>query len=327
MDPICRKEFNAQEMVKQYPAELHDRNKEIVFKLSNPRRARHKGTISFSRWPQMPLPESVRRESTRAEVEVREEYFTYDPSPPGQVDWHLNFAHYDLFCAYGSPLFAQDEMQVTEHPALASLRHALIDSGIDPLTVEYGEATPILIMGVERRCTVATDPNPAAGRPFGLYGNHFSFADERAIREATQVFRSPTISNILAIEAPAVGQGRYTREQIEFVLATAYTGFRAAVIESKNSVSPTVQTVIHTGYWGCGAYGGNRELMPMLQIIAALLAGVDTLIFHTGGDVYGIAQSVDTLEKILPADVDMNRDELISTIDAIGYDWGVSDGN
>ena len=47
------------------------------------------------------------------------------------------------------------EIQVAEHPALASLRHALIDDGIEPLTVENGIATPVLIMGVER--SVATD--------------------------------------------------------------------------------------------------------------------------------------------------------------------------
>ena len=30
---------------------------------------------------------------------------------------------------------------------------------------------PILVRGVERRIEVQTNPNPAAGRPFGLYGN------------------------------------------------------------------------------------------------------------------------------------------------------------
>ena len=65
------------------------------------------------------------------------------------MDWYLNFAHYDLFCAYGGALFAQDEMQVVEHPALASLRHALLDEGIKPLCVEHGDATPA---GVETVC-------------------------------------------------------------------------------------------------------------------------------------------------------------------------------
>lgn len=275
----------------------------------------------------MPLPETARRERTRPAFELREDYFTYESPPQGRVDWHLNFAHYDLFCAYGGPLFAQDEMQVTEHPALASLRHALIDSGIDPLTVENGVATPVLIMGVERRCIVTTDVNSAEGRPAGLYGNSFSLADEDVIRRATRVVDPPTISNIIAMEAPACGAGRYTREQIKSVLSTTVTGFRAAVCESQERFSSDVRTAIHTGYWGCGAYGGNRELMPLLQLIAACCTGLDRLIFHTGSDNFGYDCGLDTLEKIMPADHDVNTEELISRIEGMGYEWGVSDGN
>ena len=174
MERICHQVFDAQELVSKYPAQLSDRNKEIVFEMSSPTGAIHSGTISFSRYREMPLPESLKRVGTCPRFELSEDYFTYDSPPQGRVDWHLNFAHYDLFCAYGGSLFAQDEMQVTEHPALASLRHALLDAGIAPLTVEDDTATPALIMGVERRCVVATDANPGEGRPHGLYGNSFS---------------------------------------------------------------------------------------------------------------------------------------------------------
>jgi len=327
MKPIYRKEFDAQELVAHYPAQLDDRNKKILFEISSPRTASHSGTISVSRWAQMPLPDAIRREKACPSFELRKDYFTYEPQPYDLVDWHLNFAHHDLFRAYGSPLFAQDEMQVAEHPALASLRHALIDSGVDPFTVENGIATPILIMGVERRCTVETDSNPTAGRPLGLYGNRFTRSNEDAIRQATRVLKPPTISNIIAMEAPDCGSGRYTREQIEYVLSTAFTGFRAAVYETRNKVSVNTKTAIHTGYWGCGAYGGNRELMPLLQIIAACCAEIDILIFHTGGDSDGYARSLNTFEEIMPADLNVNTDELLLRIESIGYEWGVGDGN
>ena len=327
MKPICRHEFDAQELVAHYPVQLDDRNKKILFEISSPRGASHSGTISFTRWTQMPVPDAIRREMACPSFEMREDHFTYESQPQERVDWHLNFAHYDLFCAYGSPLFAQDEMQVAEHPALASLRHALIDSGVAPLTVENGLATPILIMGVERRCTVETDANPIAGRPLGLYGNRFSRANEDAIRQATRVLKPPTISNIIAMEAPECGGGRYTREQIEFVLSTAFTGFLAAVYETQNKVSVNTKTAIHTGYWGCGAYGGNRELMPLLQMIAACCAEVDILIFHTGGDNDGYSRSLNILEEIMPTDLNVNTDELLSRIESFGYEWGASDGN
>jgi len=41
-----------------------------------------------------------------------------------------------------------------------------------------------------------------------------------------------------------------------------------------------IEVRIHTGHWGCGAYGGNKSLMAILQIIAAEAAGV-RLMYHT----------------------------------------------
>jgi hypothetical protein len=217
-------------------------------------------------------------------------------------------------------------MQVAEHPVLASLRHGLLDAGLKPLAVEHGAPTPALIMGVERRCRVATDPNPAEGRPGGLYGNSFSRATEDVIRRATQAIEPPTISNIIAIEAPSYGAGRYTREQIEFVLATALTGFSAVIIESRDKVSPNVQTTVHTGYWGCGAYGGNQELMPLLQLIAACGSGIDTVVFHSGPDSAGYLKARKLLEELLPMDRETNLETLISEIENMGFAWGQSDG-
>lgn len=324
---IYRRDFEAQKLVTDHPAQLHDRNKEIVFSMASPQDAIHAGVVSVSRWKSVPLPVITKRDEKSPVFEQREDYFSYESAHEGQLHWYLNFAHYDLFCAYGGSPFAQDEMQVAEHPALASVRHALIDYGYRPLTVEGGVATPILISGVERRCAVATNANPAEGRPHGLYGNSFSRATEEAIRKATQVLDPPTISNIIAIEAPAYGVGRYTEEQIEFILSTAFTGFQAAVSESRRTVSPDVQTVIHTGYWGCGAYGGNRELMPMLQMIAACWSGADVLVFHTGGDADGYAKSVSTLAEVLPTDTTIGTQDLIARIESLGYLWGVSDGN
>ena len=64
-----------------------------------------------------------------------------------------------------------------------------------------------------------------------------------------------------------------------YILTAAFTGFSAARIES-NAVGAS-EVVIHPGYWGCGAYGGRRVLMTILQIIAANLSGIDKLVYHT----------------------------------------------
>jgi len=65
------------------------------------------------------------------------------------------------------------------------------------------------------------------------------------------VLDPPTISNILAIEAPPGDWGLYSTAQILLVLRTAVAGYRAAGAESEGEV------VIHTGFWSCGAYGGT----------------------------------------------------------------------
>ena len=93
-------------------------------------------------------------------------------------------------------MLAQDELQVAEHPALGSLRLAMDDSDVPymaPLTTEDGRRTPVLIRGVERRCRIAIEPDAAAGRPGGLYGNRFAQADADTVTRAVRpIVRRPS---------------------------------------------------------------------------------------------------------------------------------------
>lgn len=187
----------------------------------------------------------------------------------------------------------------------------------------------MLVTGVERRCRIDTDVNAAEGRPHGLYGGAFSIASPDAIRRATHRIDPPTISHIIAIAAPNGGEGRYTAGQITRILTTAYTGFRAAVLESERvrSASP-VPVVVHSGFWGCGVFGGNRVLMSMLQILAAEMAGVEQLVMHTVSD--SLMGAVDAAQK---ASASLARErggdvrEMIAVLTAMGFEWGAGDGN
>ncbi|MEE3240629.1 MAG: hypothetical protein VX231_06665, partial [Pseudomonadota bacterium] len=149
---------------------------------------------------------------------------------------------------------------------------------------------------------------------------------EDAIRNAINILNPPTISNIIAMESPPPKIGSYTKNQIEFILRAAFTGFRAAVQKSQ-TINPNAKVSIHTGYWGCGAYGGNRELMPLLQLIAANLSGVDLLHFHTGFDDEGYLSALKTFDKFFSQDTSISTNEFISYILESNYQWGVSDGN
>ena len=328
MKRLSNHQYDSNKLIEEYPAQIHDKNKQVVFDMGLSSAINPATTIAFSRWQMQPLSKTYNRPS-RIELYNSlglEGYFEYKPTSEEQTDWHMNFAHEELFACYGGSLFAQDEMQVAEHPVLASLRECLVDSNINRLTEDGGVATPILISGVERRCCIDISPNASEGKPDGLYGNNFSEVSTDAIKRATEVLNPPTISNIIAMESPPLGRGRYTRDQIGFILSSAYTGFKAAVALTETGK----RAAIHTGYWGCGAYGGNRDLMALLQIIAAQFAKVDTLYFYTGVDATGYNKALKLYDDLVPADIYGNRmsdtEQLIDTITALEFQWGVSNG-
>jgi len=328
--PIEHEVYDAASLMKQHPPVLDDVNKRVVFDVACPAGSLSGGTVSYSRWQAMPLPVSL-PSAPGCVIEVCPDVYDYKPvGADAAGNWHVNFADPHLFIAYGSGLFAQDEMQVAEHPVLGSLREALLSAGRAALVVEASAPTPILIRGVERRVAMATEPNVAEGRPAGLYGNHFAAASTEAIRRATRRVDPPTISNLLAIAAPSGGQGAYKRAVIEHIVTTAYTGFRAAKVDTLNVLGSKAKVVIHSGYWGCGVFGGNRVLMSLLQIMAAQLAGIDMLVFHTvdraGTTAVGRAQSIcaDTL-RLGRREEDVA--ELLDIVLGLRLRWGVSDSN
>lgn len=313
---ICRRSWEADELVRRWPPKFAHPNKKVLYDVACPPGTRHGGTVTSSRWTGGRLPTDVPRERV-TEVTGRPGFFDYARPAAGDatVHWHLNFADAHLFYAYGSSLFAQDELQTAEHPALGSLREALLadgDAGCAPLTEDAQGPTPVLVRGVERRCHVDTD---------GLYGYRFTGAPAERLREATQRLDPPTISNILAIAAPSSGRGAYKEEEIARILRTAWAGFVAA----REEAAPVT---IHTGFWGCGRFGGNRILMTALQIVAAHLAGTEHIVFHLGqnaGDAHFFEAGCGMADALLA--------EHPTTLHVIGavvdqrLMWGKGDGN
>ncbi|MHC5538345.1 hypothetical protein ACYOEI_08960 [Singulisphaera rosea] len=329
--PIERYRFEIQPLVDEFPPVLNDRNKQVVYAVASPPGARLEGWLESSRWTPLPWPERVDSAAAEANFAARPGFFDYrhEEDMPNSTEWHVNFADPRLFFAYGSGLFAQDEMQVAEHPVLGSLREALVARNYHAVTLEGNQPTPVLVMGVPRQCRVATDVNVAEGRPRGLYGNLFARAEPNAVRNATTRIDPPTITNLIAIAAPVGRSGRYRLGDLEFILDTAFTGFRAAVLESRRVRGEAGPVVIHTGFWGCGAFGGNRVVMVMLQAIASAMAGVDRIVIHTG-DPSGnaaIRESRGLFDSIQAGGSTFEVRAMLQRIDANGFEWGVSDGN
>lgn len=322
---LYRYQWDAAELLEEYPPRFSCERKRRVFELASASGSESAGRLSVSRWQGEALPEVVDVDAAIRRLEVRPGYFTFDPSPTDRVDWHVNFAHSDVFAFYGGSLFAQDEWQVAEHPLLASVREALAVRPRDLRTVEAERTTPILVHGVERWCEIATEPDESAGRPNGLYGGEFGQASLEAIERAVRRIEPPTRTNVIAMAAPAYGEGEYQLSELTQILMTAFAGFRAAVLESEFQAGRVAPVFIHTGFWGCGAFGGNRIVMTALQLLAAGMADVDGLVFHHGGAAGrdGVESAASLLCELSG---DVSVEGLLQDFARRGFEWGVSNG-
>jgi len=90
--------------------------------------------------------------------------------------------------------------------------------------------------------------------------------------------------------------------------------------------------VIHTGNWGCGAFGGSVELHSLLQIVAANMAQVHKMGYHSfdKASMEKVCKACKRLQKIFD---DQNSDtysmqweDFINEIMNIGYSWGMPNG-
>ena len=76
-------------------------------------------------------------------------------------------------------------------------------------------------------------------------------------------------------------------------LDKAYCAFRAAVDAAKGAKGATTAVVVETGHWGCGAFGGDREVKAAIQLMAAAQARVDKVVYYTLGNEDGFATSLE----------------------------------
>lgn len=324
---IDRLQLSAEELDREFPPQWQHPNKVAAWEMvqeGGPVR----GMLTYSRWAEVdawPAP------SADLEVRVLPGVFEYGTHQPGWMSWHLNFADPEVFGYYGGPLLAQDEMQVLEHPALGSLKdyldHRASSQGKPAArtTDGRGASTPVLVAGVPRRCRIAVEPNAAEARPEGLYGNRFQSAPLEVVRRAITVFRPPTVSNILAMAAPGWGAGPYAKDEIRGVLRTCVTGMLAVRRESQMLGGDSTKTELWTGWWGCGAFGGNRRLMALVQLAAAVWCGIDRLVF-AAFDAAGVREFEEArLEWGMLAG--LSPEAVIDRLDARGFEWGESDGN
>ncbi|WP_198016752.1 poly(ADP-ribose) glycohydrolase [Rubidibacter lacunae] len=274
--------------------------------------------VTVERFNEIPIPEAFQPYSPLTAVKASKGYFRYSVGDAHHC--HMNFAYHDLFSGYGHFMFAQDEIQVAEHPLLASVRELMLARAdrLRPSTVEDGAPTPIIIRSVPRTISIDTRQ---------IYGARFARSGDRLIRDSINPIDSPQLSNILAIEAPiSTGNRIYTRSEIEKALSTAFSGFRAFILGYTGSFTNPI--VLHTSNWGCGAYGGNRQLMISIQIIAASLAGISEIVFYCGADpTDSIAEYELQLKSRFKFRPGVKLAKVVDRLVASAFPWGTPDGN
>ncbi|KAJ6255011.1 poly(adp-ribose) glycohydrolase [Anaeramoeba flamelloides] len=354
--------FSSEELYKFFPPVFSNSNKQVIAKKMFEKEYENNKELMFSKWGILKHPK--RCECKKPEIEMYENTFQYEATEENETAWYPNFADRRLFGYYSGNLLAQDELQVLEHPILGSLRNCLkvISDSVDhckPLTRSKQKPTPVLIMNAEKRCSFHVEPNAKEGRPQGLYGNKFACTSTDIVLKALELLNPPTFSNFYVMEAPKYGRGNYTTSQIYDLFSQCYTGYTAAKLLStvpklKNNsqirfndqndfsfldkeenvkLNPIEQTVtIHLGHWGGGAYGGNKVMVTIIQLLAGYLTGIDKMIYHTfnqiGTKSYNTGFQI--LEKLIAKhkkDGKIDIKKILSDIEKLKLKWGFSDGN
>ena len=121
---------------------------------------------------------------------------------------------------------------------------------------------------------------------------------------------------------------QYAAHYIRRELNKAYIGFH-----SKDINSPQNLPAVATGNWGCGAFGGDRELKSILQIMAASVANRDMVYFTFGDkefaktlfDLHSLLKGTDfrikELWKMICKYKEVLNDEPTTTVFEYVYEW------
>jgi hypothetical protein len=134
-DPSClaSKMYTIEELVTtpKYQPHWTCARKQVIAEIATPPGTVQSGSVSVSRWAQPAyLPHGVKT----TQVQSESGFFLYNNNdePSSSEDskethWHVNFADPLLFGYAEGSLFAQDELQATEHPILVSVGKAMDD--------------------------------------------------------------------------------------------------------------------------------------------------------------------------------------------------------
>ena len=316
---LGKTKVSCQELIKGYLPEYRLECKQKAFERAMQVHGQDNGDIEVSHvmCDKSISDEVLTQKSFRLNMD--REFYDYRKARSGEDTWFVNFADPQLFVAAEGALFAQDEIQTLEMPLLAALRR-YIDSnhigGFAPYTAYSGNPTPYLFKNVPYWITVDTRPLLRNGTRGNIYGSNLVTASEEEIEAGIRTVDGEYRVNVLAIAAPGFGSGKYSKDDISLVLRTLLGAFSAVRAQSTGKI------VIHSGNWGCGAFGGNPELMYLAQMYAASVCGIDELVLHDFKPE--VEDSIQELKKMRDG---MKLSDVVENLYSKGFEWKESDGN
>jgi hypothetical protein len=316
----------------QYQLHYENPHKRELYKKAFSEWADQKGSLKITR-TSFDFSGSDTTTSREKTLTIRREdkFYEYLPTQKNICSWYVNFADSDLFAYYGTNCFAQDEIQTLEMPLLAHIREYLLSglfpNGVNrryfqPYTCEdENTPTPFLIQSVPQWLTVKTSFEDDFGQEISLYGKNFIHSTWQQISKGINVINEPHYNNIIAMSAPPCGHGEYSQLEIEHIVKAVLCAFEEAVNMTKTIGQDSFVT-IHTGNWGCGAFGGKKECMYLSQLIGAKLTGVDEIVFHTIDEVI-LQNAIRKFSEIS----DMTYEFAVAFLCSQKYFWEITDGN
>jgi hypothetical protein len=247
---------------------------------------------------------------------------SYEGASANATDWYHNFADSSLLGFCKGFLYAQDEHQVSEFPALYHVHEALDKPSLRYMDSNKNEI--FLMKNVLHLGTIDTQTPLPNGHP--LYGHQFANASYADIASKITL-SSPQKKNIFFCAAPHISSPAgqpYQKKHLEKLFYPAFTAFFAAKQNSTNG-----HAVMHTGNWGAGAFGNGVKTSHLILIAAAYAAGVDAR-FYPLDKIAEFHAAQQLFNQIIQQNPNLSIDQFLTHLtqhaQAYGLVYGQSNG-
>lgn len=274
---LSKQTVKIQKLIKDFPPHFQYDKKENYLKKALYFHRNQNGLIEISRWKfDDERKKSITLEKFPVQIESVDSFYEYEKNTndENEINFYVNFSDSELFYECDSYLNSQNANMVFFHPLLLSCKKYMTSLNKDELKAfafENGNPTSVIFQNV----------------PYWIFLDE----ENRKIVPLQKEIKSNIIS-MKAIEA----KGKYTEEEISLLLRTALVAFSGA---EKVSHAKMKDIAIHTGNWGCNNYGNNKELIYLLQIIAASATGIKKIIFHKA-DETSLSNAKEKFSHLLP---------------------------